>query len=109
MIFVIHIFKFQTSIINSHNKRGKRKLKYHLFFNDFIQNGLCSSFRIILILRNDERQISVIPGTTYVLKQSLRGFIIIENGPKVQFDTDVMLPEVRYKNIRKVAFSVDLA
>ena len=90
-------------------KGGKRKLKYHLFFNDFIQNGLCSSFRIILILRNDERQILVISGTTYVLKQSLRGFIIIENSPKVQFDTDVMLPEVRYKNVRKVAFSVDLA
>ena len=71
---------------------------------------LCSSFRIIFgITKCDERKILVISGITWVLKQSLRNFIIIENSPKVQFDTDVILPEVNYKNYEKVAFTADLA
>ena len=51
---------------------------------------------------------SVIADKTLFLKQSLQ-VPYIKHSLKVQFDTDVILPEVKYKNYEKVAFTADLA
>ena len=62
------------------------------------------AFHIILPLQNDERLMSVIADKTLFLKQSLQ-VLYIRYSLKVQFDTDVILPEVKHKKEEKVAYN----